>query len=91
MERPITIMSNAHCKNCGTNSIEIITMNGKHINYQKLLNMPEHVFNREINTNTFRFMRCQNCGKLYQIEWVNGVPRPLCDNWFFRSLGVDII
>ncbi len=62
------------CPNCGCKkSLDIYTDKDKPINYQKILDQNNHEFFGN-KTHVFSYMRCNNCGKEFFIDWTGLFP-----------------
>ena len=81
--QPMIFFPYNYCLNCKTNSIEIYSWHNYAQKYQKILDfnkmngtLPEVLDKYGIYT-----MRCSRCGKEYKINWQDGVPRPVINNF----------
>ena len=75
---PFIHIDQSWCPNCGKNSIALVNMQGRLINYPSIIeknNLNE--LNRILNMTEIKCMRCTNCCTNYMIDWTGELPRPM--------------
>lgn len=67
-----------NCINCNSDrSIELYDVYNKPVNYSYFLDNISRIDIDCFNKRELSYMKCKKCGKIYNINWVNGIPEPL--------------
>ena len=80
---PMIFLPYNYCPNCKTNSIEIYSWHNYAQKYQKVLDFAKinHRLPDVLDKYGIYTMRCSRCGKEYKIDWSDGIPRPIINNF----------
>ena len=92
--KPIIIKPPTFCRDCNSNSIDIFNQYNSPIGYYDILKYSgnkSQILSELDRKKHLAYMKCTRCGKVFRIDWENGLPRPLYDKRIENDIKSGII
>lgn len=73
---PVMYDYHINCDNCKKETLELYDRYNKSVGYNTIVRFQQFSL---IDNKSLRYFRCNNCGKIYNIDWTGNFPVPFTE------------